>query len=90
MDSPKEARVEKMILDLGAEVYKLRHEINVLRGFRNNTRLVLKCIKSILKERGFVDEESFELALDVIILDESGSAPELSDEKSGMMRKLSN
>ena len=90
MGNEKELLIEKMILDLGAEVYKLRHELSELKEFKHHTRLVLKCFKSMLEECGFVDDETFDLTLEVMALNESGSQSDSNEQSKEIIRKIAN
>ena len=61
MDS-RLAQMEQTLLELGAEMYKLKHEIYALRDFRVEMARILSCLRTVLDEKGLISKEDFEVA----------------------------
>ena len=79
-----------MLMEMGVEIYKLKHEVNTLRDFRQSSQIAIRCIRSILEERGYVNDEEFTLAMDVAQFDESKANADNPQQAGTFPRKLAN
>jgi len=66
-------RLESTILELGAEIYSLKHQIK--ETVSHNEKLVagFKALQTLLDERGLVEEEEFALAVNMSEIDDKAA-----------------
>ena len=63
--SEKVEKVEHSLLELGAEVFRLRSQISQIVDLQGKLSKALTGLRSILDEKGFVSSEDFDSAVDL-------------------------
>lgn len=58
----KFSQLEYTILELGAEVYRLKHEMATLNQHNDQFAKTFSRLKDALNEKGYIDGEEFDLA----------------------------
>lgn len=58
-------QLENTVLELGTEMYKLRHQISSLSDFQEKFVGTMKGLKQILDEKGLITVEDFEAAVEL-------------------------
>lgn len=58
-------QLERTVLELGTELYRLKNEIGSARSAHNHFLEVMKGLKMILDEKGLISLEDFENAVDL-------------------------
>lgn len=68
LSSPSTTRIEQLertILELGTEIFKLRSHISDLAKFEDRFLKTMRGLKIILDDKGLINCEDFETALDL-------------------------
>jgi hypothetical protein len=65
MNSEKLQQLERTILDLGSELYRLKSEISTVKGYHENFVDIVDGLKKILDEKGLISLEDFESAVEL-------------------------
>lgn len=63
--SEKVEKVEHSLLELGAEVFRLRSQVSQIVDLQSKLSKALIGLRSILDEKGFVSSEDFDSAVDL-------------------------
>lgn len=63
--SERMQKLEHTIMELGSEIYKLRHDLKESQKVHYKVLTTLRGIRSILDEKGIVTAEEFETAVDL-------------------------
>ena len=81
----KISQLERTILELGSEVFRIKTEMFNLRSHQENFFEVMKGLKSILDEKGLISSDDFEGAVDLgkaLALSSSTLDMQVDDEMS--------
>lgn len=85
-------QLESTLLELGTEMYRLRHQVNGLNDFQEKFVGTMKGLKQILDEKGLITVEDFEAAVELgeAISVENAAAIEASaDQFNNWLKKSS-
>ena len=58
-------RLETTLMELGTEMFRLRHQISDMQHMQTQFIKTLSGLKTILDEKGVVSSDDFELAVDM-------------------------
>ncbi len=58
-------QLERTLLELGTELFRIKSDINSLRSFNNNFIEIMKGLQNILDEKGLISADDFEGAIDL-------------------------
>ena len=53
-------QLERTVLELGTELFRMKTDVNSLRGFNSNFVEIMKGLQHILDEKGLISLEDFE------------------------------
>lgn len=59
------SQMERTLLELGTEVYRLKNELSELKGFQENFIDVVNGLKFILDDKGLITVEDFDSAIEL-------------------------
>lgn len=68
-------QLELSVMELGSELYRLKHELVQMKKVQFKVALAIKSMKTVLDEKGFVTADEFEL------VEELFKAQEASDKE---------
>lgn len=71
-------QLEYTVMELGAEMFRLKQELLHITNVKDNMFSILKKLQFILDEKGIIDSEEFDIATDLQQL--IGSFADCSDE----------
>ncbi len=60
----KEEKIENTLLEFGTEVFRMKSQISGLIDFKQSVEESLKGLKVLLDEKGVIDRDDFEMAVD--------------------------
>lgn len=72
-------KLEHTIMELGSEIYRLRHDLKESQKTHHKVMTTLRGIRSMLDEKGLVTSEEFETAVDLQKILEQNEAMEARD-----------
>ena len=72
-------KLEHTIMDLGSEIYRLRHDLKESQKTHHKVLTTLRGIRSMLDEKGLVTADEFETAVDLQKILEQNEALEARD-----------
>ncbi len=58
-------QLERTVLELGTELFRMKTDVNSLRGFNSNFVEIMKGLQHILDEKGLISLEDFDNAIDL-------------------------
>ncbi len=65
MTNEKIEQLERTVLELGTEIFRLKTEISSLKGYHENFVDIVEGLKKILDEKGLISHEDFDAAIDL-------------------------
>jgi hypothetical protein len=63
-DVNKNEELEMLVLELGAEVYRIRTQMDEMSGVHTNFLEMIKNLKQILDDKGLINSDDFDEAAD--------------------------
>ncbi len=63
--SSRSDQLELSVMELGSELYRLKHELVQMKRVQLKVAVAIKSMKTVLDEKGFVTAEEFELVEDL-------------------------
>ena len=57
--------LERTVLELGAEIFRLKTELDDMRGFHKKFVSTFKGLKELFDEKGMIQSEDFEAAIEL-------------------------
>lgn len=72
-------QLELSVMELGSELYRLKHELVQMRKVQLKVALAIKSMKTVLDEKGFVTADEFELVEDLFKAQEAADREEVSE-----------
>ncbi|NRA47313.1 MAG: hypothetical protein HRU09_20375 [Oligoflexales bacterium] len=85
-------QLERTILELGTEIFRVKTEVSSLKGVNEKFLEVMKGLKSLLDEKGVISSDDFENAVDLgqaVSLVSSPSFDPHIDEELAKIKKTS-
>lgn len=64
--SQRSFKVENSLLEVGAEVFRLKHELTRILEQQEHFSKSLRGLKTLLDEKGVITAEDFEAAVDIV------------------------
>lgn len=91
--SAKLEHLERTILELGAEVFQIKHRMDEVERSNSQYQQIFSSLKKLLDEKGIVSAEDFEEIVDldkILKLQSSGQGSELMSVLSDDLKKVVN
>jgi regulator of replication initiation timing len=81
--TPRVAQLETSLLELGTEIYRLKHEFAEVAEFKEEFQTTLRALRQLLDEKGVINAEDFETAIGMI--DSPEMPPQIGDFHSDLL-----
>ncbi len=90
--SDKADQLERTILELGSEIFRVKHRMDEVEKSNNTYKQVFLSLKVMLDEKGIISADDFDeaIALDRILNLQSSSKNELMNALSDDLKKVVN
>ena len=91
--SGKIENLERTLLELGSEIFRVKHRIDEVERSNSSYKQVFFSLKKLLDDKGIISTEDFDdvVALDVILNNQqSNQHPELLQSLSDNLKKVVN
>ncbi len=90
--SEKVDQLERTILELGSEIFRVKHRMDEVEKSNNTYKQVFLSLKLMLDEKGIISADDFDeaIALDRILNLQSSSKNELMNALSDDLKKVVN
>jgi len=84
--------LERTILELGAHIYRVKHQMEEISKVNNSYRDIFVSLRRLLDERGLISAEDFEdaVALDKIINLQAGAQADTLSTFADELKKIVN
>lgn len=82
-------QLERTILELGAEIYRMKNQLDDVLKHHENFRSTVKGLKEILDEKGLILSEDFDAAIDLGNALSTESLTRTSDQDLDKLKKTS-
>lgn len=81
-----EARVgqlEHTLMELGTEIYRLKHEMSQVADFREEFHKTLRALRQVLDDKGVITSDDFDAAVELV--DQASGQPGVPDFHSDLL-----
>lgn len=72
-------QLELSVMELGSEMYRLKHELVQMKKLQLKVALAIKSMKTVLDEKGFVTADEFELVEELFKSQEAADREEVAE-----------
>jgi hypothetical protein len=76
------AQLEHTLLELGTEIYRLKHEMSSVTDFRDEFLKTLKALRQVLDDKGVISADDFDASVE--LLDQAAMQPGVPDFHSDL------
>lgn len=80
-------QLELSVMELGSELYRLKHELVQMKKVQLKVALAIKSMKTVLDEKGFVTSDEFELVEELFKAQEANDKEEVAEAGRGEPEK---